>query len=76
MLKTAKLTKGKAFYFGVCMILGIVGVVAWRTPDALDSVANGAILGIVGLAASYSGANVLDNLQRSKYFVPELKEEQ
>jgi xanthosine utilization system XapX-like protein len=32
------------------------------------------LLAVIGLTGIYTGFNVLDNLQRSKFFRPELKE--
>jgi xanthosine utilization system XapX-like protein len=34
------------------------------------------LLAVIGLTGIYTGFNVLDNLQRSRFFRPELKEEE
>lgn len=70
---TSRMTKGGAFRWGMLALFGVVSLVAWRDPAALGPTAEGAFLGIVGLVASFGGANVADNWQRSKYYHPEME---
>jgi len=67
-----KMTKGRAFVYGLVALVVVVVIVALRVPEDLGNVARAAFAGIAGLVGLYSGAQAADNGLKGKYYRPEL----
>lgn len=70
-----KTKKSTSFWVVVWFAAGCLAVTAWRAPEQLPGVVATALAGVVAAAATYQGANVADNWQRSKNYREELDRE-
>jgi hypothetical protein len=64
--------KKHAFITGIISLLGIYGFTLSLAPETLAAIGPAVVAGIVGACGFFQGANVADNWQRSKYYLPEL----
>jgi hypothetical protein len=69
------LTKGRAFWAGYFGILLVHCLAAWISPESLPGISPATYTALVALVTAFSAANVGDNLQKSKYYHPEMKEQ-
>jgi uncharacterized protein (DUF697 family) len=64
--------KKHAFIVGIVSLLGIYGFTLALAPETITAIGPAVVAGIVTACGFSVGANVADNLQRSKYYRPEL----
>jgi arginine exporter protein ArgO len=73
-----KVSKGAAFVFGMCCMMGmfliVVAVHIFKLAEANDLMVGSFLMGIGGLVTSYMGIDVANNAARGKYYKAEVAE--
>jgi len=67
-----RVTKGAAFVFGMCCMMGmfiiVVAVHIFKLAEANELMVGSFLMGIGGLVTSYMGIDVANNAARGKWF--------
>ncbi len=77
-MKTKKATAFWAGLLSMILIYGVTLIAAKKEAAAMVAaigLGSTIVYGIIGLVVAYSGSNVADNLQKAKFYRPELDKE-
>lgn len=75
-MKFRGLKKASAYWAAFWGILAVYGATLIMDPQGARSIAVGVVAALVTLSGVSQGWNVADNLQRSKYYHPEMDKEE